>query len=394
MSRNTRQSYGSVARSLHWLTALLILTAIPLGLYANALPFDSAAAAAYKFQVFSLHKTLGVTIFFVAIVRILWALTQPRPVPLHPERRVETFAAEAVHWMLYISLVVVPLSGWVRHAAIDGFAPILWPFGQDLPFIAKSEPLSQAASALHYAFTKLLIAALLLHIAGALKHVFIDQDHTLNRMLRGTPARSGAHRGSLAPFATALAIYAAGAGIAIALLPEGSETPGAGAAAAATTSGNWQVTEGTLGFTVKQAGAEVTGQFANWNAEIAFDPAATSGNAVTVTIDTASLSLGSVTPQAQMPEFFDVAAHPTATFTAEILPEGDTYAATGSLSLRGVTQPLTLPFTLQIDGDTATMQGSATLDRRDYAMGASYPDEATVGFPVTVNVALSAKRVN
>lgn len=391
MSRNTHQSYGSVARSLHWLTALLILTAIPLGLYANALPFDSATAAAYKFQVFSLHKTLGVTIFFVALVRILWALTQPRPVPLHPERRVETFAAESVHWMLYISLVVVPLSGWVRHAAIDGFAPILWPFGQDLPFIAKSEPLSNAASALHLAFTKLLIAALLLHIAGALKHVFIDRDHTLNRMLRGTPAGSGAHRGTLAPLATALAIYAAGAGIAIALIPPAPETPGAAAAA---TTGNWQVTEGSLGLTVKQAGAKVTGQFANWNAEIAFDPAASSGNAVTVTIDTASLSLGSVTPQAQMPEFFDVATHPTATFTAEIQPEGDAYAATGSLSLRGVTQPLTLPFTLQIDGDTATMQGSATLDRRDYAMGASYPDEATVGFPVTVNVVLSAKRVN
>lgn len=394
---NTPTSYGLIARSLHWLTALLILTAIPLGLYANALPFDSADAAAYKFQIFSLHKSLGVAAFFTALVRILYALTQPRPAPMYPERKLENFAAEAVHWMLYISLLAVPLSGWIHHAATTGFAPILWPFGQDLPFVAKSETVSQAASLLHWVFTKLLVASLILHIAGALKHAFVDRDDTLNRMLRGTSAGQP-HVKTALPLITAAALYAAGATLAVAMIPPAAETPAAetpvatATTATAPVAGNWQVTSGTLGFGIKQSGADVQGSFATWTADITFDPAATTGNHVTVNIDTTSLTIGSVTDQAKTPEFFDTATHPTATFTADITPDGANYMATGTLTLRGQTKPLTLPFTLKIDGDTATMQGTATLDRRDFGMGPSYPDEATVAFPVQVTVDLTATR--
>ena len=83
---NTARSYGSVERTLHWLTALLILTAIPLGLYASDLPYATGAELARKAQVFSLHKTVGVTAFFVALIRIVWALTQTptRPDPPRP----------------------------------------------------------------------------------------------------------------------------------------------------------------------------------------------------------------------------------------------------------------------------------------------------------------------
>ena len=389
---NTPHSFGLIARSLHWLTALLILTAIPLGLYANALPFDTAEAAAHKAQIFSLHKSLGVAAFFTALVRILYALTQARPAPMHPDRKLENFAAEAVHWMLYISLLAVPLSGWVHHAATTGFAPILWPFGQNLPFVAKSEPVAQAASLLHWVFTKLLVASLLLHIAGALKHAFIDRDDTLNRMLRGTSGGQP-HAKSALPLITAAALYAAGASLAVAMIPPAAETPSASATSTTTSAaGNWQVTAGTLGFTVKQMGSDIQGAFATWTADITYDPAATTGNQVTVTIDTTSLTLGSVTDQAKEPEFFDIATHPTATFTADITPDGANHLATGTLALRGQTKPLTLPFSLTIDGDTATMHGTTTLDRRDFGMGPSYPDEATVGFPVEVTVDLTATR--
>ena len=138
-AQNTLQRYGSVARTLHWLTALLILTAIPLGLVATDMPFDTGEALAAKANLFSIHKTVGVAAFFVALIRILWAFTQPRPVPLHPDRRAETWLADLVHWMLYVSMLAVPLSGWVHNAAVTGFAPILWPFGQTLPFVPQSE---------------------------------------------------------------------------------------------------------------------------------------------------------------------------------------------------------------------------------------------------------------
>nr|HRK43103.1 cytochrome b [Gemmobacter sp.] len=189
---NSARHYGAVARSLHWLTALLILASIGLGLYADNLPTDGAEALAAKVQAFSLHKTLGIAAFGAAVLRILWALSQPRPAPIHPERRAETFAADLVHWALYAAMILMPLSGWVHHAALDGFAPILWPFGQGLPFVPKSESVAAAAGSLHWLMSKLLIASVALHVAGALKHALIDRDGTLSRMLTGRPAGQAA----------------------------------------------------------------------------------------------------------------------------------------------------------------------------------------------------------
>ena len=71
---NTPRSYGSVTKTFHWLTVLLILTAIPLGIIANKLAYDTSEALAFKAFLFSMHKTVGVTAFFVALARILWAL--------------------------------------------------------------------------------------------------------------------------------------------------------------------------------------------------------------------------------------------------------------------------------------------------------------------------------
>lgn len=388
---NTPRRYGAVARAFHWTVALLILTAIGLGLVANGIALTDAASAARKATLFSWHKTLGITAFGMAVLRILWALTQARPVPLHPARRLETLAAEGVHWMLYVSMVAVPLTGWVHHAAQDGFAPILWPFGQGLPFVPKSESVAQAAGFLHWAFTKLLIASVLLHIAGALKHALIDRDGTLSRMLTGHEAGgAGAHpRG---PAFVAVALYAVALAGALVLNP--ATTGQAAQPPQAVAGGNWQVGQGSIAFRLRQMGAEVEGSFASWSAEITFDETPVDGRngRVRVTIDMASVALGSVTDQATGAEFFDVGAHPTAVFEAGILPLGDGYVAEGTLTLRGAERPVTLPFTLTIEGDRATMAGEVTLDRRDFGIGAGYADEETVGFAVTVAVALTATR--
>jgi cytochrome b561/polyisoprenoid-binding protein YceI len=395
---NTAIHYGSVARTLHWITALLILTAIPLGWFANQMPYATGDELAAKAQLFSLHKTVGVAAFTVAVIRILWALRQTRPEPVHPDRVWETRAAEVVHWTLYLSLVIVPLSGWVHHAATDGFAPILWPLGQDLPLVPTSETVAGTAAAMHWLFTKILVASILLHIGGALKHTFIDRDGVLARMTSGREAppqaRGIAH--SRAPILAALGIYAVGAGVALAMAggaaPELAETTPPPATETAT--GNWELTDGTLGFSIRQMGADVSGTFATWTADITFDEVATDGRhgAVTVTIDMASLTLGSVTDQAKGPDFFDVATHPAATFTATILPAGDSYVADGTLDMRGTSVPVQLPFSLVMNGDAATMTGITTIDRRAFGMGASYADESSVGFNATVTVNLTATR--
>ncbi len=398
-TRNTATSFGLIARSFHWLTALVILTAFPLGIIANDMATGPETIAA-KAQLFSLHKTLGVAAFFLGLARILWALTQPRPAPLHPDRRLESFAAEAVHWMLYLSLLLVPLSGWVHHAAVDGFAPILWPFGQGLPLVPKSEAVAAAAGGVHWVITKLLVVAILLHIAGALKHHLIDRDDTLRRMTRGTSApaqalaqtQTKAGHSAIVPLGLALVVYAAGVGAALYMA-----APNQGPAIAQTatqTSGNWQVQSGTLGFSVQQMGAGVDGSFANWTAEITHDDTITDGETgqVKVTIDLASVTLGSVSDQAKGPEFFDVATQPSAVFEAKLTATAEGPRAVGTLVLHGLTQPVTLPFALNITGDTAEMTGEVTLDRRDFGIGAGYADEATVGFSVIVKIALTAKK--
>lgn len=392
-AHNTPNAFGLVTRTFHWLTALLILTAIPLGLIANGID-PTPDTIAQKTQLFSLHKTLGVAAFLLGLARILWALGQTHPAPLHPDRRAEITLAALVHWLLYISLVMVPLTGWVHHAALDGFAPILWPFGQNLPFVPKSESLAALAGLAHWVFTKLLAVSVILHIAGALKHHVIDRDATLKRMAFGTAAPEAPEPTArrFAPLALALALYAGGTALALSMTP--TAEPTAAPAAQAATGGNWQVQSGTLEFSVTQMGAPVTGSFASWSAEITYDDAITSGPAgqVDVTIDLASLALGSVTDQAKGPEFFDVATHPKARFTADLIAGPQGLQAQGTLDLHGKTIPVTLPFTLVLTGDSAAMTGSSTLDRRDFGIGAGYGDEATVGYTVTVTVALQASR--
>ena len=413
--RNGTVRYGRVAMVLHWLTALLILAAFPLGMIANAWPYETSAQFAVKADLFSVHKTLGIAAFLAAILRILWALTQTRPVALHPERRAERFMAEAVHWSLYIAMLVVPLSGWVHHAATTGFAPILWPLPQGLPFVPQSVDLAEATGAVHWVFTRVLAASVLLHIGGALKHHYLDRDDTLRRMLPGTriaqpagePAgmptggqmRSArfAHAGAIAAFAVAILALAAAPALLSHDAPAQNGQSGADRSASASDGSvgpSWRVEEGRLGFDVTQMGSTVSGSFADWSASITYDPQAPAENrgAVEVRIGIDSLALGSVTRQAKGSDFLDVDNHPTSRFVATIRETDDGYVAEGVLALAGVEVPLSLPFTLLRDGDRAAAEGMIRVDRRDFGIGESHPDESAVGFGVDIFFALEAVR--
>jgi cytochrome b561/polyisoprenoid-binding protein YceI len=393
---NTDRAYGGVAKTFHWLTALLIAAIIPLGIVANDLPYETSQQLARKAQLFSLHKTLGVTIFFVALARIAWAALQPRPGLLNAEKPLEARLAETVHWLLYGSLVLVPLTGWIHHSATTGFAPIWWPFGQSLPFVPRNEGTAALFAGLHLVLERVLVVAILLHVAGALKHHFIDRDWTLRRMLpgRGEPPVPPRAAQSAIPVAAALGIWLAAIAAGSALGLYAGHDPIPAAAELEEVDSDWTVQDGTLAITVTQLGSPVTGSFADWTAAIAFAPREDPGPAgnVDVTVAIGSLTLGSVTTQALGPDFFAAETHPTAVFAGEIARTETGYVATGPLTIRGETVPITLPFTLGIDGDRATMTGSLTLDRLDFAVGQTMPDESTLGFGVDVTVDLTAMR--
>ncbi len=398
---NTQARYGTLSKIFHWATVLLIFTLIPLGIMADDAPFATDNELTRKAYLFSLHKTLGITLFFLAVLRILWALVQPKPGSLNPDNKPEHFMAEMVHWLLYGSLIIVPLTGWITHAASQGFAPIWWPFGQSLPFIPKSVGLSETASTLHMIFERVLVVSILLHFAGALKHHVIDRDATLRRMWFGRPdlPQVAPHHPSFAPLAGALVIWIAalglGAGLGFFAPDHNHDHDHAQAPVLEAVSSEWQVETGSIALSITQFGSQVDGSFAEWTSVISFDPNATGilGH-VETEIAIASLTLGSVTGQSMGTDYFDAAQFPTATFTAEITATETDYVATGTLTLKGTTIPITLPFTLEIsnDGadDIAMMTGATQVNRTDFGIGASGEDN--LAHVVDIAISLTARR--
>ena len=401
---NTARSYGAVAKTFHWTIALLIITLLPLGLFANQLAYaiqdptvpSTDADIARAATLFSIHKTLGLVVFFTALARILWAITQTKPGLLNTDKPLETVAAETAHWLLYGSMVAVPLSGWIHHAATTGFAPIWWPFGQNLPFVPKDEAVAEVFAGVHFVLVIVLGATLLAHIGGALKHFFIDRDFTLQRMLPGFGAGpEPAHtKHAATPVFIAIGVWAAALGTGAYTGQFDTHAAEAPVPALAAVQSDWQVQDGTLSIDVVQLGSTVSGTFSDWTAAITFDDPDQTGPAgrVDVTVAIGSLSLGTVTDQAMGPDFFDAGQFPTATFAAEITKTETGYEATGPLTIKGVSVPVTLPFDLAIEGNTATMTGQASVNRLDFNVGQSMQDESSVAFGVIIQVALTAKR--
>jgi cytochrome b561/polyisoprenoid-binding protein YceI len=397
---NSDTTYGSVTKTFHWLIALLILSNIALGWIASNLAHQvetgaNEALIARASLLFSIHKTTGVVIFFTALARIVWAVSQPKPGLLNGDRGLEARAAQTAHWLLYGSLVAVPLSGWVHHAATSGFAPIWWPLGQNLPFVPKSEPVSEIAATLHFLLQWVMTGAIVAHIAGALKHHVVDRDATLRRMLPGRSSAQPTARqpGHGLPLVAALAIWAAtiGGASAVGMF----DSPEKAAPSLAQVESDWQVENGSLQITVVQMGSEVTGSFDEWTADIAYSETPDADGrhgTVEVTVAINSLSLGSVTSQAMGADFFNVEEHPTATFTADLMAGDAGKIATGTLTIRDQSVPVEMPFEISIEGDTATASGGLSVDRRNFNIGQGVDDEGSLAYSVDIAFELTATR--
>lgn len=401
---NTDLTYGSVTKTFHWTIALMIAAMFALGWSARTLagwieaPDITATDATITWAklLFSMHKTLGVTIFFLAILRILWAISQPKPGLLNGDNTAEATLAEAVHWLLYGSLVAVPLSGWVYHASTTGYAPIWWPFGQGLPFVPKDAQVAAISAAVHFILQWVLAGAILLHVVGALKHHVIDRDATLRRMLPGRldAIPTDEQPGHTLPILAALAIWAAalGAGAWAGWLGPAAAPQGA---ALAEVQSDWAVQDGALNIAITQGGSEVTGRFDDWTASISYSETPDAGGRhgdVTVTIAIPSLSLGSVTDQATGPDYLAAEEWPTATFDADLIEREGALVADGTLRIRDQQMPVLMPVTLAIEDGTADASGSLTIDRRDYAVGLEMKDEGTLAFDVEIDWQLTATR--
>lgn len=162
---------------------------------------------------------------------------------------------------------------------------------------------------------------------------------------------------------------------------------------------NWAVdpAHSTLGFAGTQTGEPFSGTFKSWTARIDYDPAHPEAAHIAVTIDMTSATTGDPQRDEALPgaDWFDIATHPQATFEATgFTPHGgDTFETAGTLSIRGISKAVTLPFTLAVQGDTAHVTGKADLVRTSFGVGqGSWASGDYVGLAVGVTIDLSAHR--
>ncbi|BAL23947.1 cytochrome b [Azoarcus sp. KH32C] len=168
--------YPTPSVLLHWLTALLILAALPLGLYLSDLPLSPN-----KLKLISYHKWIGITVLFLFLPRLVLRLTRPVPPPLDVPAW-QRFAAAATHGLLYVLIIAVPLTGWLMSSA-KGF-PVVYLGILPLPdLLAKDPALGDLFKTIHEMLNNGLLVLIGLHVAAALKHQFIDRDDTLVRMM-------------------------------------------------------------------------------------------------------------------------------------------------------------------------------------------------------------------
>ena len=170
--------YTTTAIILHWLTALLIISAFIMGLVMVDIP----GLTPTKLKYFSWHKWLGVTVLAIAAIRLLWR--KANVPPPHPSSMLawQKKAADAVHVLLYLLIFAVPISGYLYTLAAG--VPVIYLGLFQLPVIMAPNPeLKPLLKEIHYVLNMTMAAAVAAHVLAALKHQFIDRDGVLKRML-------------------------------------------------------------------------------------------------------------------------------------------------------------------------------------------------------------------
>lgn len=407
------QRYSRIAIFLHWAIAALLAFQIAVGWTLEGL-------GTHGFALFQIHKSVGISILALTLARIAVRYWKPRPAPA--EGGWQGGLAKAVHGGLYLVMLGGPLTGWALVSTAKVKVPTLI-FGIiPLPHLPLPMSTHDLAAGWHGLFALIGIALFVLHVAGALRHHILLGDGLLWRMI---PARSpvllvllpslllgGFLLGRMILPPPAPKVAAASHASA----PEEEEAPANStvavnnAALPAAPSDDVAVTAaeepagppplwavqpgGTIGFSVGNGGETISGGFSKWTANIAMDPDHPASAGIRVEIDLASASVGDSYKDGMLggDEFFGVAAHPRAVFTAKGAERtgANSYRASGTLSLKGVSKPQSIRFTLSGTGRTRKVSGSASIARAAFGVG-NGESGAGLDPKVAVHFAFSAK---
>ncbi|WP_319379937.1 cytochrome b [Thiomicrorhabdus sp.] len=173
--KNSENSYGVISRANHWLSAVLFIGLIFLGIYMHELEKSPE-----KFALYDLHKSLGIGLFILMILRLLWLKISPNPEQLS-KTRFEHILGHATKGLLYLAMLMLPISGWVMSNS-GGHEVAFFDLFTLPSIVGENHDIHEIAEGIHE-IGKWMLLLILLHIAGALKHHFIYKDSTLMRML-------------------------------------------------------------------------------------------------------------------------------------------------------------------------------------------------------------------
>jgi cytochrome b561/polyisoprenoid-binding protein YceI len=396
-TRQVRYSAGAIV--LHWLLALAMAFQVALGF---AMPHHGP----HSFVPMQLHKSVGITILLLTLIRLAWRLVR-RP-PEAVEHGLTAVLAKIVHVAFYAVLLLGPITGWIIVSTARLRVPTLLFGVVPWPHLPLPASMSEPMEGIHEALAWIAIVLFLLHVAGALRHQLLLHDPVIRRM---APAGSVAAAIVLL-FATVAVYFGVGsyvsrkylvpafeegraerAGRAAAnpaALPspiasvEATPAPGPADTATAQAAGPppvWTVAGGKkLAFSVSNGGTTVGGTFRDWSGSIEMDPDHPENADIRIAVKLASASVGDATQDAMLQgaEFFATQANPVATWrSATVVRTGPGhYHASGTLTIKGRSRPQEITFTLSGKELRRHVTGNASIDRTAFGIGTGEAGES------------------
>lgn len=343
-----------------------------------------AASETLETAILGNHKSVGISIFVLTLLRLGWRLRHgvPRPLPM-PQWQLS--ASQVSHWSMYALILLLPVTGWLTSSASGSGTS--WFDLVDLPDLVPPDPGREATlEEIHEMHAKLLLVIAVLHISAAAWHT-IKRQQALVRIT------------STGPVLTFIAIALLGT---LTLTGTRDSTLSTMQSSASNTGLQpWRIDYplSSIRFIASQAGSPMQGEWQEWHGDIRFDGARLDDCRVDVSITVASVETfdderDSVLLQR---EWFHAENFPEVRYRAarfERLADRR-YAALGTLSVKGRTAPVTLEFTLETDGARYLLDGTARLDRLRLDLGlGEFSDTRWIGQQVTVTVHIEATASN
>ena len=375
MSRTAEQRYGDVAVIFHWLIAFFIIGLLVVGKFMTHYYEENDPI---RFQLTQWHKSFGLTVLFLSVLRLIWRLTHRPPAEVASIPRWQQLIAGFVHLLLYALMLALPITGWIMSSAsplnIDTVLfnvitiPHIPPFA-DLP---NKADIAAAFHDYHELAGNLLILLLLAHVGAALKHHLIDKDVVLVRMLPDWKSPS------FKDATGALVLGIMGISLALYLYTFTDNQ------AALLSAGDSEVS-----FIADVTGDNTPGTFADSQVTASIDTQNPANSSIIAVVNTASLSSNNSQVEGSLPdaEWFDVQGHPEARFeSTQISSNADgSLQVAGNLTIKTTTEAVNFPMSLTDEDGIQVARGEFIIDRRRFDIGMqSQESDDFVGFEVTV----------